>query len=123
MIEQELYTFLQDEITTTDLIYWGKINRDEAGPTDTSVVFFKSPSFSSQTTPSYLDVFQISIFAEYVDTATSVANEIIELFQLETLVLGEYRCWVNNITHQGTIIDEEGVVQIPLQLELKYSGL
>jgi hypothetical protein len=70
-----------------------------------------------------LDVFQISVFAEYIDAASITAREIMELFHLNNFTTSNYKCWVNNIINQGSLIDEDDIVQIPLQLEIKYSGL
>ena len=123
-IESEIYKYLTENLDEDYKIYWGKVDRDEANPRDDVVIsFFKTPSQSSQITPSYLDIFQISVFAPYIDTATSVANDIIELFQLHILELGNYRVWVNNIINQGSIYDDEDVVQVVLNLGLKYSGI
>lgn len=119
MIEKEIYEYIKDNISDVSC-YWGKL---DVGAPSTCISFFKLPSFSSQITPSYLDVFQISVFSDYVDTATTVANRLISLFQLKSGVIGDYRVWVNNITNQGQIYDEEDRVQIILELGIKYTGI
>lgn len=122
-IDTELYKYISTNITTTSKIYLGKINRDDATLEDTVICISRLPSFSSNLTPSYLDIFNIQVFAKYYDTAIDTANKIIELFQLQTFTQGSYRCWVSNIQNLGMLIDEEDIVQVPLQLELKHTGL
>jgi len=125
MIEESIYTYLVSNLSSSYKIYWGKIDRDNADPRNGDVVinFFKSPSRSAIMSPSYLDLFQISIRCNYVDSASTVANEIINLFHLFSGHMGDYQAWVTSIDNLGTIYEEEDIVHIPLQMGVKYSLL
>ena len=126
MLENGIFNFLKDNLDDDYFIYWGKINRDEcdAALGDLIISFFKTPSQSALITPSYLDSFQISIFSNYIDIATRVAGEIIQLFHCQNnVVLDGRNIWVNNIIDNGTLYEQDGdVVQEILNLELKYTG-
>lgn len=124
MIETGLYTYLVAELDPSLEISWGKIDAKfdfESGVT--SVNFFKLPSQSARTTPSYLDSFQVSVRNKYIDAAQQTANDIIELFHLYHGKIGDYLVTVDDIFSSGVIYEEEDIVHIPLTLNLKYTGI
>jgi hypothetical protein len=124
-LETSLYKYMKDNLDDTWKIYLGKIDRDEADPRKGDIVinFFKLPSFSAISTPSYLDNFQISVRSNYYDTAISAANDVINLFHLYQGDMEGHQTWVTDASNQGVIYEEEDVVHIPLNISVKYTLL
>jgi len=123
MIEESLYNYIKDNIDNVT-VYYGKVPMDFTYKNgDTSVNFIKLPSEASNVTPSYLDVFQITIRNKLISTVQTVAIDIIELFQLYYGVMGDYRIRVIGVSQLGTLYEDEDLVSIPLSLSIKYTGL
>ena len=124
MIETDLEQYLVDNLDPALWVSWDQVNSSisyEDG--NISVSFFKLPSGSSNTTPSYLDQFQITVRGLYLDAVQSQANSIIKLFHLWFGVIGSYRVAVDDIANLGQVREETNLVSVVLQLGLKYTGL
>lgn len=124
MIETDLYGYLVANLDSSLKIYWGKNAKSidwDSGVT--TVNFFKLPSQSSATTPSFLDNFQLSVRNKYIDAAQQTANDIIELFQLYFGLIGSYRVTIVNVFSNGVLYEDEDIVHIPITLSIKYTGI
>lgn len=124
MIEESLYKYLKDNIENVDSLSYGNIEEDfnwEEGKT--SVNFFKISSQSDSASPSYLDIFQISVRNKSITAVQTVVNSIIELFHLYSGMMEEYRIWVIDVSTIGTLWEDERVYSTSLNLSLKYTLL
>lgn len=123
MIEVSLLKFLKTNIVINSniTISWGKEKKGFVF-TDSNVYvsFFKLPSLSSNTTPTYLDDFQINVRAKYIDVATITANEIVKLFQLYFGTMESYQITVTSINILGQLQENIDLVNVPVALSLKY---
>lgn len=121
MIETVLTTYLQNNLSS-GTVQWGKID---------ATADFSTPQISIQKTatiaatymPTYADTLQVSVRADKIWVAQQVANEIINLLQTYSGEMGDMRVWVGQITMAGTLYEEEDIIQVPLLIPIKYTGL
>jgi hypothetical protein len=119
MIETSLIEFMQTNLPTYDYTY-GKLAQDTVFTETPIIQLIKSPSLNSDTTPTSLGNFDISVRHEYIDVAQQAADDIIRLFQLYSGTAGDYQIWVVNINEAGTVYEEEDIVNVLLLLSIKY---
>jgi len=122
MIETALQTYLAS-ITSND-VTWGNI----APATDyttgaITVNFFKLPSSTVPSMPTFLDNFQISVRARYVNKAQAVCNDIINSLHGYNGTMGLYTVHVVNASCLGQLQENINIVHIPVAVGLKYTGL
>lgn len=91
--------------------------------TGTVINYFKLPSEMDSYSPNYQDQIQVSIRNERLDLATSVKNEIVELFQGYSGYIGSYLVYVNGILDNGQLREGGKVYSHTITVSLKYTGL
>lgn len=124
MIEPALCGFIQLGIGDIAEVVWGKVDANTDWRNGTITVnLVKLPSLSGKATPSYLDNFQISVRSNAIDRSQSVANAIIKLFHLHSGMVGTYLISVSDVRSNGVLYEEEDLVQVPIQLSVKYTGI
>lgn len=122
MIEAALQGYLDSSLTYD--IVWGQVDPDTdwAGG-DISVNIFKVDQDTTPTMPTYLDRFQISTRARYIDTAQGVCNEILELLHGFNGYMGAYLVTCTEASCIGQLQEESNIVHVPAAIALKYTGL
>jgi hypothetical protein len=123
MFEKDLYTYLLANIADVT-IFWGKIDPNYEYVTDNVTVnYFSVNNSTARLTPSYLYNIQISVRSKYIDKAQEKANEIVQLFHLYNGDIGSYKVWVSDVITNSALYEEEDLVQIPIILSVKITGL